>query len=170
MTCAAFDGLFIKTEKTPTTLKYLTGIHVRSVVITRKHNVITPTIFFQLPVTVQLSLSLNPVAAVCPQSGLGLSYDGSAWGEAGQQLCCEVVSSDRELPMTVNIRGDFQDMTRKLRLTNVSIAGRNRRVKHWNIRFFVAVFLDYYYHSFVAPSHLNVIVQVHDSAKWHFLS
>lgn len=40
---------------------------------------ITLTIFFQLPVAVQLSLSLNPVAAVRPQSGLGLSNYSSAW-------------------------------------------------------------------------------------------
>lgn len=58
---------------------YLIRIHVSCVVITNNHNMITPTVFFQLPVAVHLSLGLNPVAAVCPQSGLGLSNYGSAW-------------------------------------------------------------------------------------------
>lgn len=88
--------------------KYLIGIHVSCVVITSNHNMITPTIFFQLPVAVQLSLSLNPVAAVCPQSGLGLSNYGSAWGEARQQLCYGECSSDSELQVTINVRVDLE--------------------------------------------------------------
>lgn len=50
------------------------------VVITCNHTMISHTIFLQLPVAVHLSLSLNPVSAVCPQSGLGLSNHSSAWG------------------------------------------------------------------------------------------
>lgn len=63
----------------------LTGIHVSCFVITNNHNMIT--IFFQFPVAIHLSLSLNPVAAVCPQCGLGLSNYGGAWGEAGDSSC-----------------------------------------------------------------------------------
>lgn len=49
------------------------------VATTNKHDVATHTVPLQLPVAVHLSLSLNPVAAVCPEGGLGLSNDSSAW-------------------------------------------------------------------------------------------
>lgn len=75
-------------------------------VITSKQNPTTPTIFFQLPVAVHLSLSLNPVAAVGPQSGLGPGNYRSAWGEAGKQLCYRVGNGDSELQMTINVRVD----------------------------------------------------------------
>lgn len=67
-----------------------------------------PTIFFQLPVAIHLPLSLNPVAAVCPQSGLGLSNHGSAWGETGRQLREGEVSLDTELQTTVNVTVDLE--------------------------------------------------------------
>uniref|UniRef100_A0A672JBA7 Uncharacterized protein n=1 Tax=Salarias fasciatus TaxID=181472 RepID=A0A672JBA7_SALFA len=84
--CAAFGRLFLGMKNVPTTGKYSTGIHVSFVVITSQQKTIGLTVGLQLPVAVHLSLSLNPVAAVCPQSGLGLSDYSSAWGEAGQQL------------------------------------------------------------------------------------
>lgn len=61
------------------THEYLIRIHVPRVVITNNHNMIALTVFFQLPVAVHLPLGLNPVAAVCPQRGLGLGNHSSAW-------------------------------------------------------------------------------------------
>lgn len=88
--------------------KNLIGIHSPCVAITSNPITITPTVFFQLPVAVHLSLSLNPVAAVRPQNGLGLSNYSGAWGEAGQQLCYGEGSSDSELQTTINARADLE--------------------------------------------------------------
>lgn len=78
------------------------------VVITSNNIMIMPTIFFQVPVAVHLSLSLNPVAAVCPHCGLGRSNYGSAWGEAGQQLRYGEANRDSELQLPINVRVDFE--------------------------------------------------------------
>lgn len=84
------SGLFLsfkscnKGQQLPPTLlhclnqAHLIRGHAPWVVITNNHYVATHTVFLQLPVAVHLSLSLNPVAAVCPEGGLGLSNDSSA--------------------------------------------------------------------------------------------
>lgn len=92
------------------------------VVITSKQNRTTPTIFFQLPVAVHLSLSLNPVAAICPQSGLVQGNYSSACGEAGKQLRYREGSSNSELQMTINVRVDSVcDWTANLNLKDVCV-------------------------------------------------
>lgn len=65
--------------------------HVPCVVTTNYHTTIPLTVFFQLPVAVHLSLGLNPVAAVCPQSGLGLSDHSSAWEKQDSSCVIESV-------------------------------------------------------------------------------
>lgn len=61
------------------TTSILSKARVLSVATTNNHKVSTHTIFLQLPFAVHLSLSLDPVAAVCPHGGLGLRNDSSAW-------------------------------------------------------------------------------------------
>lgn len=57
---------------------------------------------------IHLPLCLNPVAAVRPQSGLGLSNYGGAWGETGQQLRYAEGSIKSRLATTVNVRVDLE--------------------------------------------------------------
>lgn len=102
--------------------------HVSCVVMTNNHNTIAPTVFFQLPVAIHLSLSLNPVAAVRPQSGLGLSNHGGAWGEAGQQLC---YGEGSELQTTINVRGGSEQVVMCQLIWRYvwTHVGRTRKVK-----------------------------------------
>lgn len=81
--------------------------HVPCVVTTNNRNMIPLTVFFQLPVAVHLSLGLNPVAAVCPQSGLGLSDHSSAWEKQDSSCVIESVVLPVNYKAMRNIRVDL---------------------------------------------------------------
>lgn len=113
--------------------KYVICIHACHVVMTHNQDATGPTVSFQLPVAVHLSLSLNPVAAVCPQGGLGLRDDGGAWGEAGRQLCYResgrLAGRASELQTTINVRVDAEQCVMgQLILRNVC-RGETRRLR-----------------------------------------
>lgn len=95
------------------------------IVTTNRHNMIPPTVFFQLPVAVHLSLGLNPVAAVCPQRGLGLGYYGSA---CERQHSGSVTATSASQLTTVNVRVDLgQQLMVQLMLIKVGMRGGRHR-------------------------------------------